>query len=45
LVWLFVLAFDYACISIPVTAEIPVRSYCELRRNDDAGRFGAAVSV
>jgi hypothetical protein len=39
------LAFDYACIAIPVTAEIAVQSFCELRRNEDAGRFGAAVSV
>jgi hypothetical protein len=45
LVWLFVLAFDYACTPIPVTAEIAVQSFCKLRRNEDAGRFGAAVSV
>jgi len=44
LVWLFMLAFDYVCISIPVTAEIAVQFFCELRRNEDAGRCGA-VSV
>jgi hypothetical protein len=45
LVWLFVLAFDCSCVPIPVTAEIVVQSFCELRRNEDAGRFGAAVNV
>jgi hypothetical protein len=42
LVWLFVLAFDYSCIPIPVTEKslFNLSANCG---NDDAGLFGAAV--